>query len=121
MLSEIKDVRQIPKDGFRRWFTDNFFDLIVWYDNDRLEGFQLCYDKGNKERALTWRTACGYAHNRIDDGERPFANKMTPILVADGAFQKDLIAESFKAAAVRIDEEIASLVYDKLKGCPDLT
>ena len=27
MLVEMKDVRQIPNDGFRRWFTDEEFDL----------------------------------------------------------------------------------------------
>ena len=44
-----KNVRQIQGEGFRRWLTDEDFDLIIWYKND--------------------------------DGESPYTNKMTPILV----------------------------------------
>jgi len=35
MLSEIEHTRQIPNEGYRRWFTDESFDLIVWYMNDK--------------------------------------------------------------------------------------
>jgi hypothetical protein len=52
MLAEIRDVRQIPGEGFRRWFSDGDFDLIVWYAGGEIAGFQLCYDKGRRERAL---------------------------------------------------------------------
>ena len=55
MLAEIRNARQIAGEDFRRWFTDEEFDLIVWYGDDRsLVGFQLCYDKQDRERALTW-------------------------------------------------------------------
>ena len=70
MLSEIRNARQVEGEGFRRWFTDDYFDLIVWYGNDRrLIGFQLCYDKQERERALTWTLEHGFQHNRIDSGE----------------------------------------------------
>jgi hypothetical protein len=82
MLTEIKHARQIPNEGYRRWFTDESFDLFVWYMNDKIEGFQLCYDTRDKARAITWRLSSGYSHDKIDDGERVFYNKMTPILVA---------------------------------------
>ncbi len=42
MIVEKKDARQIENEGFRRWFTDDFFDLIVWYENKEITGFQLC-------------------------------------------------------------------------------
>ena len=64
MLAEIQGSRQIPGEGFRRWFTDEYFDLIAWYETPaakdarpgamkELKGFQLCYDKTGRERALT--------------------------------------------------------------------
>jgi hypothetical protein len=78
MLSEIRNARQVEGEGFRRWFTDDYFDLIVWYGNDRrLIGFQLCYDKQERERALTWTLEHGFQHNRIDSGEVPGHSKMT--------------------------------------------
>ena len=80
MLTEIQNVRQIPGEGFRRWFSDNYFDLIVWYDDERkLVGFQLCYDKDGRERALTWTHEHGFQHNRIDSGEIAGHIKMTPV------------------------------------------
>ena len=54
MLTEIEKTRQIPGEGIRRWFRDDELDLIVWYGDDgSIEGFQLCYDKLQHERALT--------------------------------------------------------------------
>ncbi len=90
MLYEIKNVKQYKNEGLRRWFTDKDFDLIVWYDfdNKNIDGFQLCYDKSNFERALTWTRADNiFFHNKIDDGEIPGAIKQTPILVVDGLFE----------------------------------
>ena len=87
MLREILNVSQVP-GTHSRWFASTFLDLIVWYDKDMaITGFQLCYDKGREEKALTWRRDSGYSHNKIDDGEgRAYRQKMTPILVADGVF-----------------------------------
>ncbi len=119
MLTEVKNARQIPGEGHRRWFRDGYFDLIVWYRDDKIEGFQLCYDTRDKPRAITWRASSGYSHDGIDDGERSFAMKMTPILVPDGTFEKDVIAERFKEASGTIDKEISSLVHRVLKDYPD--
>ena len=94
MLSEINDVKQIENEGYRRWFSDNYFDLIIWYGDEKIIGFQLCYDKQGSERSLTWIKNRGFSHNKIDDGEKPGHTKMTPILVADGVFDKEKIRMS---------------------------
>lgn len=42
MLREKEYVRQIKGEPRRRWFYDDFFDLIVWYGtDDSIIGFQL--------------------------------------------------------------------------------
>ncbi|MBN1697656.1 MAG: hypothetical protein JW881_09095 [Spirochaetales bacterium] len=115
MLVEINQVKQFEDEGYRRWFSDTYFDLIVWYEDDRtISGFQLCYDKENTERSLTWKNRSGFEHNKIDNGEKPGRAKMTPILVPDGLFSKDEIAERFKASSRNIDREVADFVYKKL-------
>jgi len=115
MLVEIKDVRQIENDDYRRWFTDDFFDLIVWYsDQGGVTGFQLCYDKAHMERALTWRRNRGFSHTKIDDGENPGQAKMTPILVADGLFSKQEIARRFERESRQIDPKVARFVFKKI-------
>ena len=120
MLSEVKNPRQVPGEGRRRWFTDAYFDLIVWYEGDSssIAGFQLCYDKEREERALTWRSGKGFDHKRIDDGEVSGRIKMTPVLVPDGTFDYRHIAERFRRESETIDPEIRKLVYKKLTNYP---
>ncbi|MGO9309321.1 MAG: hypothetical protein ACLQDL_09905 [Spirochaetia bacterium] len=119
MLSEIRNPRQVQGEGYRRWFTDEYFDLIVWYDDERrLIGFQLCYDKQQRERALTWTLAHGFQHNRIDSGEVPGHAKMTPIIIADGAFDRTPVAERFRQESGGIDAEVASFVLGTISRFP---
>ena len=119
MLAEFQNVRQIPREGHRRWFTDNNFDLIVWYDDEsRLTGFQLCYDKTGHERALTWTVAHGFQHNKIDAGEIPGHTKMTPVIVADGEFNAGPIAELFRRESSAIDPAVSRFVYSAVRGYP---
>lgn len=114
-MYEYSDVRQIKGEGIRRWFADEDFDLIIWYDNsNKITGFQLCYDKQFSERALTWRINGNYSHNKIDSGEVSFGNKRTPILVADGLFDKDKIGEAFLEKSSDIDQDIVDFVYKKI-------
>ena len=118
MLVEIKDVRQVPGEGRRRWFTDSELDLIVWYEGDEVSGFQLCYGKPRNEHALTWRRPAKYTHTRVDDGEGPWGPKMTPVLVQDGSFQWDAIARQFRAASAEIEPDISELVCSRLAEYP---
>lgn len=117
MLAEIPKVKQIPGEPQRRWFMDNFFDLIVWLDEQsQIIGFQLCYDVSGNERALTWRRKVGFQHQRVDDGERHGMRfKGTPILVADGAFEGAHIAEVFRVQSLNIDSKIAEFMIEKLQ------
>jgi len=98
MMKEATNIRQIEWDPKRRWFSSDYFDLIVWHSEEGEPiGFQLCYDKGRGERALTWKASVGYSHNRIDDGENHTGRyKATPILIADGAFDRNFIAKRFQ-------------------------
>jgi hypothetical protein len=119
MLIEFKDVRQIEGEAKRRWFTDDYFDLIIWYDDkESVNGFQLCYDKTENERALTWMKDTGFTHDKIDAGDVPGRAKMTPILAADGIFARDDILKRFQEASGKIDRELALFVYDKIKDYP---
>ena len=116
MLVEYKDVYQPEGEPKRRWFFDNYFDLIVWYNEEgNIFGFQLCYDRPRNQRALTWKSPSLYFHMRIDDGEnRPGNYKSTPILVPDGVFDFKSIAERFKIVSTNVDSNISELVYDKI-------
>jgi len=124
VLVEHRNVRQIRGEGYRRWFSDDYFDLIVWFDRigggqSTISGFQLCYDRSGYERALTWTRADGFSHEQVDSGENhPGGMKSTPILVADGLFDSAGVASRFRQVSKGIDPEIAGLVMDKLAEYP---
>jgi hypothetical protein len=108
---------------FTRWWTNKSSDLIVWYDKDRRSpaGFQLCYNKGIDEHALTWTVKEGYRHNRIDDGENRSSTtgyKMAAVLVPDGLFDPKSIAERFLQDLGDVDRNTAAFVYTKMMECP---
>jgi hypothetical protein len=114
MLVEQKIVRQVAGERARRLFSDDDFDLILWNDADgSFAGFQLCYDKGHDERALTWKNGEGYTHDRVDAGE-VVGKAKTPILVADGIFPAHEISDRFSAASAAIDQNIAHFIREKI-------
>ncbi len=120
MLKEYQQVRQIAGEAKRRWFNDEYFDLIIWLSaDDEIVGFQLCYDIARRHRALTWRAESGFTHHRIDDGEnRPGKVKASPILVSNGLFDAAQIAARFQQASTQIEHQIRDFIHQKLSQYP---
>ncbi len=124
MLREVRNLRQ-DATGFRRWWNDDAFDLIVWYDHPDGEptGFQLCYSVRGDEHAVTWTPRHGFAHNRVDQGEgnddAPWGlGHATPILVPDGVFPFRAVTDRFRAAAETLDPDLADHVLRHLEAYP---
>lgn len=47
----------------RRWFSDDYFDLIVWQNkNQDIVKFDLCYNKFKDEHAFVWNQQSGHSH-----------------------------------------------------------
>lgn len=121
MLKEVFNTRQEKGQLERRWFSSSDEDLIVWYSADgKIFGFQLCYDRQGRERALTWNSEHGFAHNLIDDGEAVgMAHKQSPILVTDGIFDAAAISEHFCEICQWVPKDIVDFVSGKLAEYPD--
>lgn len=120
MLVEMQNVRQIEGEGFRRWLTDENFDLILWYSEGQILGFQLCYDKKTQEKALTWRAPSSYSHSVVDSGEVPNTIKQSPMLTDGGRFDKErILAEFLAAAGPDIEPHIIKLVQTELEAYPE--
>ena len=115
MLREIRDVRQVLGEPRRKWFSDEDFDLIVWFEpENEVMGFQLCYDKETDQKALTWLKQDGYQHSRIDNGDNPGKMKASPVLEANGHFDREGIGRRFRKNRGDVPEEIAGCVYDRI-------
>jgi hypothetical protein len=114
VLREIRNVRQVPGEPRRRWFTSETMDLIVWVDDTNgPTQLQLCYDKGRRraERALTWKQGSGYTHTAVDDGEAGNGRyKSTPILIADGGFNTERVGDLFLRDSTQLPTDIIYFV-----------
>ena len=107
--------RAVTGDYDRRWISDDYFDLIVWYTaRNTIHGFQLCYDKPHWERALTWLSDRGFSHMEVDSGENDPHTNRTPVLVPDGSFPADPVLAEFARRASTLPLELRQLVTDKV-------
>ena len=119
MLRKIKDMKRVPAQSLRRWFSDTSFDLIVCYASGmEIKGFQLCYRRGVDERELTCHQQVGFSYNRIEGDEKPGRYKMAPVLVPDGLFGKNQILALFTEQSAEIDPAKASFVCEKIMEYP---
>jgi hypothetical protein len=119
LLREVSSVRQIPGEPQRRWFTSHTMDLFTWADGaGSTVAFQLTYDKGGKERALTWRLAQGFTHDEVDDGENSSSSryKETPLLRTDGQPDIGRIRHLLATYGTEIPPEILSFLIAKIQN-----
>jgi hypothetical protein len=107
---------QLSEGPKKRWFVDDYFDVIFWLDRDSvISGFQLCYDKQKNERALTWVQGKGFRHDFIDSGEALPTKNRSPILMEDGDFPAAKVLDQFIVRSENIDQTLRSFVIDQLK------
>jgi hypothetical protein len=104
----------------RRWFSSPQFDLVLWLDaHQAFTGFELCYDKQDKEHAIAGTPQQGFRHMAVDSGEaRPGKHKATPILVADGVFDVRRVRAAFQAVSDSLPREVAAYVTLALDQYP---
>lgn len=100
MLSEIDNVRQIPGEGYRRWFIDKDMDLIIWYNKEKssVQGFQISYDKLSVQRTVTWK--------RSDSGH--------PSLTCDGPYNKKRLVRLLQQNSVNLEPNISQFILQSL-------
>jgi hypothetical protein len=116
MLKEFVNARQHPNEPRRRVFSDDYFDLYVWYgEREAIVGMQLCYEYQDRGRALTYLNGA-YSHHGIDSGDASPLKNLSPLLVADGTFQKDVIAEKFLGESAQLPQAVADYVLTAIRG-----
>ena len=115
MLREMRDVRQVPGDRFRRWFTDEALEVVVWYETDgSIYGFQICYDPEGMSRALMWTRGRGFSHAELDDGEDKPSSNRTPILRPSSKYDAALLRKAFLGCAGGLPTAEKAFVESKL-------
>lgn len=120
-MIEVANVRQIPDEPRRRWFSSADFDLFVQCaDGPGFLGFQLYYDKAQHEHAIIYGEATGFRHVAVDDGEqRPGKYKASPVLLADGHVDIGRVYAAFLAVCPDLPDDVADYVRSALRRHPD--
>jgi hypothetical protein len=120
MLSEFEHAYQKEKDVYRRIFSDDNFNLYVWYspDRERFLGFQLCYNIGcfRGQKAFTYYEPDQYLHTGVDEDSSYLHSMATPILIPDGNPDIGELIRTFTLASEKLEEDIREYVVEKLKG-----
>jgi hypothetical protein len=118
MLKEVLNVKQIPGEPVRRWYSSPSLDMFLWYDEDKnIIQFQICYDKGPREKALTWHHQNGISHHAVDDGEnQSFRMKSTPIMLNDSDYDAEKIAADFEELAGDMEYKTANFVLSHIQS-----
>ena len=112
-LTENRNVRQRPEEGFRRWFLNEYFDLIFWYESAQgeLTGFQLCYSRNVTERAFSWyrnKRGSHFVSSGADQrGIRSFA---TAILHGDAGPVPEEVLRRLREEQGELDDDLLELV-----------
>jgi hypothetical protein len=94
--------------------SDDYFDLIIWYNGESIHGFQLCYGKPSWERALTWIQGRGFSHTEVDSGEDEAEQNRTPILLPNGLFPAKIVRREFERRSADLPEKLRQLVIGKI-------
>lgn len=118
VLREIRNVKQERGPGRRRWFEAEAFELVVWFDGqgEKVSGFQVGYDFGQGERALTWREGEGFAHSIVDTGDADPLRNETPVLRPEPNVPWAEIVRAFEACSGGLERELRELVQGKLRA-----
>lgn len=115
VLHEIRNVKQERGPGRRTWFESDGLELVVWLgEGDRVAGFQLCYDLGRGEHALTWREGAGFAHSVIDTGDATPLKNETPVLLPNAHTPWRQIARLFDERSELLEPALRQLIREKL-------
>jgi hypothetical protein len=111
------NVRQRENEGYRRWFVNSEFDLIIWYDKKggELYGFQLCYEKTKHEKAFTCTKEYTSSHKVRDAGtEIGIPHQSTGILKDDGGNISEETILRFKNESNNVEIAIRDLIIKRI-------
>ncbi len=110
---EIQGVRQRPEEGFRRWFSNNYFDIVIWYEEEggEISGIQFCYGKPFSEKAFTWEST-SQSHHYVTEQRK--SASATGMLKGDAGIISESVMKQLKEESHEMDKDLLVLVLEKI-------
>lgn len=118
MLREISSTHQNNRNQFKRWFTDSDMDLFIWFKNRSPVCFQLCYNKCQQERSVSWHIDNGFSHNLIRPKNHSAKYRIPATPSPEVAFNAMAIAREFLQASDHIDTALTDFIFSRLLEYP---
>ncbi len=122
-LKEDLEVRQRPEEGYRRWYFNDFFDVILWYTNKGGEiiGFQVCYEKNTtEEKAYTYEFST-QSHHFVSSLNQPISlgNLGSALLQGDAGKIPLAVIERLKEESGELSPDELSLIQNQMQKFND--
>ena len=115
MFQEIDNPRQNDGDPFRRVFQGDKLDLVVWYEGEKIIGFQLGMTISGHKSVYTWDHKKGGMTHGVDVGEGyPFKAKQSPVLTEGTTSFGYKLMEVFMEEGESLDNTLGIFIYSKL-------
>lgn len=119
-MTENTSVRQRPEEGFRRWFLNDFFDVILWYDREggTLTGYQVCYGKNQLgERAFS-RFGDKIGHHLVSSRstEAELRGIQSAILHDDGGILTGQLIQDLVSCAENLPDSVLETILRDMKN-----
>ncbi|OAI56366.1 hypothetical protein AYO49_00760 [Verrucomicrobiaceae bacterium SCGC AG-212-N21] len=109
-------IRRFSNDLDKSYTADNYMDLVVWYESSgEVHGFQLCYDRYDRPRAVTWTRGRGFSHCVVQPyGETGLGFGMSPVLESNNEFSWSMVLCEFNERSTGLDPAIRQLVQEQI-------
>lgn len=94
------------------WYCDDNWDLVIWINSDQTpRGFQICYDKDDDEKALTFVHG-EFSHELVDEGnDNPHTNHSPVVGGGEIKFDGKAILKEFEKKG----EFVEKIYFDYIK------
>jgi hypothetical protein len=111
-----KLIRHFTNDLDKSWTADDFLDLVVWYESTgKMFGFQLCYDRHDRPRAVTWTREGGFSHSEVrTDGVWALGAGMSPVLQSCNDFPWRTVLREFMTRSPELEPLIRLFIMKQI-------
>ena len=118
MLREIHSARQNHPHRTIRRFSNANMELYVWFKTRNPVGFQLCFDKTQREDCINWHIKRGFSRLQMNAEAEHIKYRLSAYTSSQSDFDVTAIASEFLRASEQLDVALADFIFARLLEFP---